>query len=288
MRVAILDSQQWWSNGRQGACASLGSVGGSSIVSHPRGRMAQLHRCHGGAGAMPGRTHSWGRTERMQKPQVCPTSGFCGCHWPQQQPRDTAGIYPCSRMRGWQVIFFWPATNCPLQSCARCRSWPSRHFSVPALMLVAATVHGEPCQEKSCTVMSTVWEEAVFPLPCPQKEDYIMKLRTIRWYGFKLPVPFSWGTREKERYEKSYVNHGYSRKEKQSAASLKNTGKTQYYQTAEFLHRKTMWTVISLWVNSLNGSSHFFMMKGQLEQRKWAVILYFHELAPPLPEIKVG
>lgn len=184
------------------------------------------------------------------------------------------------------MILVRPAANCPLQGCASCHSWLLRYFSAPALMLVAATVYWEPCQEKSCTVVSTVWEDAAFPLRSPQKEDCIMKLCTVRWYGFKLPVPFSWGSREQQSYEKSSVNHGYSRKENQSAAPLKTTGKTQYYQTVEFLHRTTMWTVLNLWENSLKRRSQFFNDERAIRTKKINCLPIFLWASSPLPEIR--
>lgn len=118
--------------------------------------------------------------------------------------------------------------------------------------------------------------------------DGIMTSGTIRWYGFKLPVPFSWGTREQQAYKKSHLNHGYSTKEKQSAAPLKTIGKTQYYQTvSSYTERPCRQSSVSGRILSREEAS-FLMMKGKLEQRKWTLFPNFCELAPPLPEIKVG
>lgn len=263
----------------------VGKVLGAAAWSAPPGQANPAPPVPRGNRGCACHTDSSGQHRGDPEVPGVPHLGFLGV--PQMPAADTAGTHPCSRMREGQVILVWPAASCPLQGCASCHSWPLRHFSVPALMLVAATVHQEPCQEKSCTITNIVWEEAAFLLPSPEKKDCIMKLGTTRWYGFKLPAPFSWVTREQQSHKKSHVNHGYSRKE-QSAASLKIIGKMQYYQTG------SSYTGILCGQSSISGTilskeeASFFILKGQFEQRKWTLSPYFCELAPPLPEITIG
>lgn len=100
------------------------------------------------------RTAPWGRTEGRHTATGMPqpwgsrglpqTSAGLGGGGIQQMTQLRFAM--CSRLRARQMVSGRAPANCPLAGCGvpLCDSLPSRYFSVPALMFLAATVHQEP------------------------------------------------------------------------------------------------------------------------------------------------
>lgn len=212
----------------------VGSVGGSSIVSHPPEQA-------GPASAVAQRSrgcvqpHGWllrAGQRACTQPQACPSCGAptrqtsAGLSSSSIQQRTQLRFAVCSRLRACQMISDWLAANCLLPGCdvPVCDSLPSRYFSALTFFGCHSPSRASPCavQGRSYTlrVIISVWVQSAFPLPCPYKEDCIMKLCAMRWIWFKMPVPVPWGIGEQEWCEKSYLNHEYIRKGKKSAAPV--------------------------------------------------------------------
>ena len=100
----------------------------------------------------------------------------------------------CSKLRACQMISGWLAANCPLPGC----DTPVCDIACPqGISLSLLGCFWLPQSIESLTMCCTRevlhtkgYRQSASPLPCPYKEDCIMKLCAVRRIWFKIPFPW--------------------------------------------------------------------------------------------------